>query len=117
MAAAPQSIVETYMKAWQSNDFRTMRSSLADDLDFVGPIDSFNSADEHQKAIQGLSQMKEDVVIHKLWADGADVMVWYDLHTKIAPPAPVAEWYHVENGKVTQIRVVFDARPFSLAAS
>jgi hypothetical protein len=36
-----------------------------------------------------------------------------DLHTSIAAPASVAEWRHVENGKITMVRVVFDARPFS----
>jgi hypothetical protein len=46
-----------------------------------------------------------------------DVLTWYDLHTKIADPAPVAEWSHVENGKITMVRVVFDARPFGPPAS
>ena len=47
--------------------------------------------------------------------DGPDVVTWYELHTKIAPPAAVAEWSHVEQGKITMVRVVFDARPFTAA--
>ena len=57
--------------------------------------------------------MKTDIVIRKTFVDGPDVLTWYDLHTKIADPAPVAEWSHVENGRITMVRVVFDARPFS----
>jgi hypothetical protein len=28
----------------------------------------------------------------------------------------VAEWSHVEGGKITMVRVVFDARPFAASA-
>ena len=45
------------------------------------------------------------------------MLVWYDLHTKVAPPAPVAEWHHTGNGKVTAVRAVFDARPFAAPAA
>ena len=57
--------------------------------------------------------MKTDLVVHKVFVDGPDVVTWYDLHTRIAPPARVAEWSHVEGGKITMVRVVFDARPFA----
>ena len=85
--------------------------------DFAGPIDTFDNADAYQRAIQGLSQLKTNIVVRKTFIDGPDVVTWYDLHTRIGPPAPVAEWSHVEQGKITMVRVVFDARPFSAGAS
>ena len=112
-AKDPRSVVDTYFAAWKTNDFATMRSVLDDRLDFAGPIDQFQSADAYQQAIQGLSQMKTDLVMRKTFVDGSDVLTWYELHTRIAPPSPVAEWSHVENGKITMVRVVFDARPFT----
>lgn len=108
-----RSLVESYFRAWQRNDFAAMRSTLDDSLDFTGPIDAFGSADAFMQSIRGLSQITDDLVIKKIWADGPDVLVWYDLHTKIAPPAPVAEWHHTGDGKVTAVRAVFDARPFA----
>jgi hypothetical protein len=113
MAQDARTVVATYFDAWKANDFATMRSVLDDRVDFAGPIDRFDNADAYHQAIQGLSQMKTDIVLHKTFVDGADVLTWYDLHTKIAPPAPVAEWSHVENGRITMVRVVFDARPFT----
>jgi hypothetical protein len=113
MATDARAVVETYFNAWKSNDFAAMRSVLADALDFVGPIDRFDSADAYQQAIRGLSQMKTDITVQVCLADGPDVVTWYDLYTRIAPPAPVAEWSHVENGKITRVRVVFDPRPFA----
>jgi hypothetical protein len=115
MANDVRAVVETYFDAWKNNDFATMRSVLDDRLDFVGPLDHFDDADAYQQAIRGLSQVKTDIVIHKTFVDGPDVVTWYDLHTRVAPPAPVAEWSHVEHGKITGVRVVFDARPFAAA--
>ena len=116
MAPDPRAVVESYFNARKNNDFGTMRSLLDDRLDFAGPIDRFDSADAYQQAIRGLLQMKTDIVVHKTFVDGPDVVTWYDLHTRIAAPALVAEWSHVENGRITMVRVVFDARPFAAAA-
>jgi hypothetical protein len=49
----------------------------------------------------------------KQFVDGEDVLTWFDLHTTIAPPAPVANWSHVEDGRITRIRVTFDSRPLT----
>jgi hypothetical protein len=65
-----------------------MRSVLADKLDLAGPSDRFDTADAYQQAIQGLSQMKTDIVIHKTFVDGPDVVTWYDLHPRIARLPP-----------------------------
>jgi hypothetical protein len=47
-------------------------------------------------------------------ADGDDVCLIYDLVTNTpAGTAPVAEWFRVRDGKIAQIRVFFDARPFA----
>ena len=64
-----------------------MRSVLADDLDFAGPIDRFDSADAYQQAIRGLSKMKTDIAVHVCLANGPAVSTCYDLHTRVAPSA------------------------------
>jgi hypothetical protein len=45
-----------------------------------------------------------------VFVDGPDVLTWFDLHTTVAPPAPTANWQHVEDGRITRIRVAFDPR-------
>ena len=42
-----------------------------------------------------------------------DAQILEVVHTKIAEPAPVADWTRVNDGKITMVRVVFDARPFT----
>jgi hypothetical protein len=68
-----------------------------------------------QRGLAVVAGILGDIAAHRTFVDGNDVLTWYDLHTRIAPPAPVAEWSHVENGTITMVRVVFDARPFTAA--
>ena len=55
-------------------------------------------------------RITSDIVIQKVFVDGPDVLTWYDLHTTVADPVPVANWVHVEKGKITFLKVAFDAR-------
>jgi ketosteroid isomerase-like protein len=106
-------VAETFFAAWTSKDFDRARSLLHDDLSFQGPIDTFRDADSYLHAIQDLGQIITGIHRHKVFVDGDDVCVIYDLKTAPVPSSPVAEWYHVRNGKIASIRVVFDARPFA----
>jgi hypothetical protein len=38
------------------------------------------------------------------------VLTWCELHTTVASPVPVTNWVYVEGGKITSLRVAFDAR-------
>jgi hypothetical protein len=59
---------------------------------------------------QSPAQVISEIVIQKLFVDGQDVLTWYDMHTTVASPVAVANWLHVEEGKITAVRVAFDAR-------
>ncbi|MGW6413941.1 hypothetical protein [Streptomyces sp. NPDC055055] len=38
------------------------------------------------------------------------MITWFDLHTTGAPPTPTANWTHVEDGRLTRIRIAFGPR-------
>ena len=110
----PKDIAEKFFKAWTTADFETARSLLHDDVSFSGPIDHFDNADAYIRSLQGLSQIVKSAEEQKVFADGNDVCVIYDLVTNTPiPPSPTAEWYHLRNGKISAVRVFFDARPFA----
>jgi ketosteroid isomerase-like protein len=111
MAAAET--VERYHEAMGSGDMQTARSLLADDLRFKGPIDEFDNADDYLQALGRLAQIVTGTDVRKVVADGADVVTIYDLHTSAAGTSPVAEWATVRDGKIAEMRVYFDARPFA----
>lgn len=103
-------VAATYFDAWKVNDFDAMRSLVADDVKFVGPLARLEGAEDYMEGIEGMSRIKSDIVIQKTFVDGPDVLTWFDLHTTVASPVPVANWLHVENDKITSLRVAFDAR-------
>lgn len=60
--------------------------------------------------LERMSQMMTDVVVLKGWVQGPDVITWFDLCTHDAPPVPTVNCSHVEDGRITRIRVTFDPR-------
>jgi hypothetical protein len=110
MAHEAAQIAATYFDAWKINDFDTMRSLVDDDVTFSGPLARTSGVDDYMEGIQGMSRIKTDIVIRKVFVDGPDVLTWFDLHTTVAPPVPVANWLHIESGRITSLQVAFDAR-------
>ena len=103
-------LIETYHKAWTAGDFDTARRCLADDLDFKGSIDAFHKADDFVGALKGFQGMLRGVTLVNSFfgEDGAALL--YDCDS--ATPAGViraAEFFTTKNGKISGIRLVFDA--------
>jgi ketosteroid isomerase-like protein len=113
MAVAAE-VVERYQRAFGSGDLQTARSLLADDLHFVGPIEEFDNADDYLQSVGKLAQIVTGTEVKKVLADRDDVVTIYDLQTNSpAGTSSVAEWATVKNGKIAEMRVFFDARPFA----
>ena len=110
MTATTADIAATYFHAWLAKDFQALRSILADDVTFDGPLAKLQGVQDVAAGLERLAQLTSDITIHKRFVDGQDVLTWFDLHTAIAPPVAVANWSHVEEGKVTRIAVAFDPR-------
>jgi hypothetical protein len=109
-----KAIADKFFKSWTTRDFDTARSLLHDDVSFSGPIDRFDNADAYIGALRGLAQIVNAAEEQKVFVDGNDVCVIYDLVTNTpAGAAPTAEWYHIREGKISAVRVFFDARPFA----
>jgi hypothetical protein len=106
----PGQVIERYHQAWTGGDFVTARASLADDLDFRGSIDTFSNADEFIAALQRFSAMLKGVTLLQNCHDDKGGALLYDCDT--AGPAGVirtAEFFTVSDGRISAIRLVFDA--------
>jgi len=106
----PRALATAYFRAWKAHDADALRALLADDATFDGPLGTAGDADEMAAAIQGLFAITTDVVVQVMAADGGDVITWFDLHTTVAPPTPVANWSQVSDGKIARVRATFDPR-------
>lgn len=103
-------IAATYFDAWKARDFTRLRSVLADDVDFAGPMGQVKGRDECLRGLEGLATIMTGIDVQQVFSAGPDVLTWYDMATKVADPVPVANWMHIEDGKITRIRVAFDPR-------
>jgi ketosteroid isomerase-like protein len=96
---AARSVATTYFDAWKAKDFDTMRSLVAEDVRFEGPLATLVGAEDYMKGIRGLSRVISEIVIRKTFVDSQDVLSWYEMHTTVASPVAVANWLHVEEAR------------------
>ncbi len=89
----PRTLAATYFHAWQAKDFATLRSVLADDATFRGPLGRADDADADAciQGLQGMAQILTDIVVHKTFVDGPDVLTWFALRTTVAHASPHRE--------------------------
>ena len=113
MTADPAAVAATYFEAWKNRDWAALRGILADDVTFVGPLGTADSADACIAGLQHMSEIVTDIVVRKTFVDGDDVLTWFELHTARTPPLPTVNWRHMEDGKIRWIRVTFDPRPLT----
>jgi ketosteroid isomerase-like protein len=106
-------VAEQFFAAWTDRNFERARGLLHDDVSFEGPLDTFTDADAYLQALRGLSEIVTGADVRRVFAEGDEACVLYDLHTAPVPDSPVAEWYRVRDGRIAAIRAYFDARPFA----
>jgi hypothetical protein len=113
-------IVISFLTALNDQDFKAARSYLNDDMKFVAPVASYNSAhaylngNEQLRLKYGISKVLYDV--KKVFVDDDDVCVFFDFNIGSATLF-ASGLFHLANGKIASIRVVFDPRPiFELEA-
>jgi len=112
--ANAKEIVEKFQAALGQKDFAAARKFLDDNLAFQGPIDTFDRADNYIEAVKGLSAIIQRIDVKRIFSDGNDVCLLYDMVTNTpAGTAFIAEWYQIKGDKIGALRVVFDARPFA----
>ena len=106
----PRQIAELYFDCWSRKDFTELRALLAPDARFDGVFGTAEGPDELLAGLSGMAAGTRDLVVRKRLADESDVITWFDLAMGDAPATPVANWTHVVDGLVRQIRVTFDPR-------
>jgi hypothetical protein len=103
-------LIETYHQAWTSGDIAKARGCLADNLDFQGSIETFGRADDFVAALTQFRGMLRGVTLQQSYFSESGAALLYDCDT-VTPAGVIrtAEFFAVQDGKIKQIRLVFDA--------
>ena len=103
-------IVKGYYLAWTSKDLAAARSYLSPNLNFQGSIDRFDNADDFARALGGFTQMLVETRLISEFYGETDAMLLYDCVTPTpAGTIRTAEYFRVQDGKIQEIKLVFDA--------
>ena len=99
--------VRSFINALNDEDFTSARNFTTDDMIFEGVLGSRNGADAY---FNDMEKMRLKYDVQKLFKDGDDVCLFYNIEMS-GKNIFCAGWYHIINGKIDSIRVVFDPRP------
>ena len=108
---SPRGVASAYFEAWKANDIERVRPLLHTDVDFVGALGKTHGVEATLSGLGGMFAITRQVEVIHRWVDGPDVLTWFELWTATAGPMAIVNWSHVEDGRITRIRVTFDPRP------
>lgn len=109
--ARPASIAEFYFACWEAGDPEPLRPLLHPDVTFDGALGSTRGPDEFIDGLRGMfAGTTSNTVLLRL-ASEDDVVTWSELRMGDKDPLQVANWTHVEAGKIVSVRATFDPRP------
>lgn len=109
----PRQIVERYLDAVAAFEYDAARECLADDgFEYIGPINSFTSADRLVRYLELATPIVQRIEIRKVFSDGGDVAHFLLVSTQLSEKfsVHVAQWAHVSGGRIARLQVVFDAQ-------
>jgi ketosteroid isomerase-like protein len=103
-------IAASYFAAWHDKDFPTLRSLLSEEFEYWGPLARHTSPEACRESLEKLAPITTAVAVNGVFVAGDEVTTWFDLHTTVAGPTPVANRMRVAAGKITAIHAVYDPR-------
>jgi hypothetical protein len=113
-AKTAKEIVMEFIEATERRDFQAARVYLKDNVSYVSPLNSFDSAEPYLKYNLHLYETGQLVKfdIKKEFADSNDFCILHKWNSQL-----VCVWYHVDDdGKISSVKVIFDPRAFLAGA-
>lgn len=101
-------VVLSLIKALNEEDFEEAARFANDDMTFEGVMGSRNGVDAY---FNDMKKMKLKYDVQKVFVDDEDVCLFYNL-TMESKTIFGCAWYHLDGGKVSSLKVIFDPRPF-----
>lgn len=99
-----------YVTAWTTGNLEAAKAALAPNVVFEGPNDRLTSADQLINAVGGFLKIFKGITPVAKVVDGDSAFVLYDC--ALATPLGklrCAEYFKVSQGKITEIKLVYDA--------
>ena len=107
----PMTIAERYFECWAAGDPEPLRDLLHPNVTFDGALGSTRGPEEFLEGLAGMFAATTSNTVRQRLASDEDVITWSELRIGEKAPMQVANWTHVEDGRIVAVRVTFDPRP------
>jgi ketosteroid isomerase-like protein len=104
-----------YFHSWTAQDFDRAMAFLAPDLVCHAPSGRIDGAEAFRGFMEPLSQILVRAELVSAFGDDRTALLMYDTQTVPVAHAPGAECLTVEDGLITEIKIIFDRVPFAAA--
>ncbi len=101
-------VIRKYHRAWTGGDIHTAMSHVADDISCRAPGVDLNGKDAYRGFIGGFAPMLTGIGDIAEFVDGERVALFYYPQTAATSTTPAAEFFTVEDGKITESVLIFD---------
>jgi ketosteroid isomerase-like protein len=108
-------IALAYYQAWTSHDFDRAMTYVAEDIVCHAPAGRYEGAEAFRGFMGPFVQIVTRSHLIAAFGDDKTALLMYDADTVPVPDAPGAECVTVTNGKISQIKIIFDRLPFDAA--
>ena len=109
----PKGVVMSYIAALDGQRYEEAMTYLDESVRIRGPAgETFGRPLDF---VEMLRSYRGRYDVKKVFVDGDDVCVLYDLATT-GPTVYMSSWYQVKDGKIVSIQTVFDPRAFGSQA-
>ena len=105
-----------FYEAWTHKDLERSLSFLADDVVVDSPNGRVEGTAAYREALTGWFAMFTKADLIDSFAKDDTAIILYECVTHAVPHVPAAEYFVIEDGKITYKRLVFDRGPFILAS-
>lgn len=104
-----------YHEAWTGHDFDGAMTFIADDIVCHAPAGRIEGAGAFRAFMEPFSQIVTRSELLAAFGDDQVALLMYDTDTRPVPNAPGAERLTVVDGRITELRIIFDRTPFTAA--
>ncbi len=108
-------IARRYFEAWSGGDFDRAMSYVDPDITCHAPAGPVVGAEAFRAFMGPFAGMAQSAALVASYGDDTQAVLVYDTSTPLVADAPGAEWHRVLDGRIREMRIIFDRLPFELA--
>lgn len=118
MTTQPPTALDTalaYFRAWTGHDFDAAMTFVHEDIVCLAPAGRLQGAAAFRAFMGPFVGLLTQARLIAAHGDASTAVLVYDTVTVPVPHAPAAECHTVVDGRITQLRIIFDRVPFEAA--